>query len=140
MGAVRIITIVLAILVVESASTTKAADFYGGLNEGGIYGAAPYCRYVESAHALLSTGDIRVLRDELYNRYHHAIDVFHAAVYSASPAFVWANETKIACAKAIGYLKLGHFRREIDVEMIQKCECFHARMVWYLGHPAAVSW
>lgn len=133
MGAVRIITFVLAILVVESASTTKAADFYGG-------GATPYCRYVESAHVLLSTGNIRVLRDELYDRYHHAIDVFHAAVYSASPAFVWANETKIACAKAIGYLKLGHFRREIDVEMIQKCECFHARMVWYLGHPAAVSW
>ena len=130
MAAVRVIAFLLLILVV-AAPTTKAADFYGG--------AAPYCRYVESAHALLGTGDIRVLRDELYHRYQHAIDVFHAAVYSASPAFVWANETKIACAKAIGYLKLGHFRREIDVEMIQKCECFHARMVWYLGHPAPVS-
>ena len=98
------------------------------------YATARYCRYVESAGALLSTGDIRVLRDELYNRYYHAIDVFHSAVYSASPAFVWANETKIACAKAIGYLKLGHFRREIDVENIQKCECFYVRMVRYLAH------
>lgn len=68
-----------------------------------------------------------------------AIDVFHWAVHSASPAFVWANETKIACAKAIGYLKLGHFRREIDVETIQKCECFHARMVWYMGRRTAIS-
>ena len=135
MGAVRTIIFVLAILVVETASTTRAADFYGG-----VYAATPDCRYVESANALLRTGNIRVLRDALYSRYYHAIDVFHSAVYSASPAFVWANETKIACAKAIGYLKLGHFRREIDVEMIQKCECFHARMVWYLGHPAAVSW
>ncbi len=129
MGAVRIITFILALLVVESASTTKAADIYGGPNGGGI----PYCKNVESATALLRTGDIRVLRDELYRRYFHAIDVFHRAVYSASPAFVWANETKIACAKAIGYLKLGHFRREIDVEMIQKCECFHARMAGYLA-------
>ncbi len=131
MGAVRIITFILASLVVGSASTAKAADFYGGPHEGGVYAATPDCRYVESANALLRTGDIRVLRDELYSRYYHAIDVFHSAVYSASPAFVWANETKIACAKAIGYLKLGHFRREIDVETIQKCECFHARMVRY---------
>jgi hypothetical protein len=134
MGAFRIITCILAILVVESAPTTKAADIYGGLNEGGIHGTAPDCRYVESATALLRTGNIRVLRDELYSRYYHAIDVFHSAAYSASPAFVWANETKIACAKAIGYLKLGHFRREINVETIVKCGCFYARMAWYLGH------
>ena len=134
MGAVRIIALMLAILFVDYASTTKAADFYGDLNEAGVYGGTPACRYVESANALLRTGDIRALRNELYSRYYHAIDVFHRAVHSASPAFVWANETKIACAKAIGYLKLGHFRREIDVETIQKCECFHARMAGYLGH------
>jgi hypothetical protein len=23
--------------------------------------------------------------------------------------------------------------------MIQKCECFHARMAWYLGHPETVG-
>jgi hypothetical protein len=135
MGAVRIIIFTLAFLLGESPLTTKAADLYGGPNGRGMYN----CPYVESANALRRTGDIRVLRSELYSRYYHAIDVFHSAVYSASPAFVWANETKIACAKAIGYLKLGHFRREIDIEMIQKCECFHARMVWFLGHPAAVS-
>ena len=133
MQAVRIMAFLLVSLVV-AVPTTKAADLYGGLNYGGTD-----CRYVESARLLLSTGDIRLLREGLYDRYHHAIHVFHAAVYSASPVFLWANETKIACAKAIGYLKLGHFRREIDVEMIQKCECFHARMVWYLGHPVAIS-
>ena len=134
MGAVRIIAFLLAGLII-AAPTTRAAD----LSNGGIYGTASNCRYVESARYLLGTGNIRLLRGGLYDRYHHAIDVFHSTVYSSSPAFLWANETKIACAKAIGYLKLGHFRREIDVEMIQKCECFHARMVWYLRHPAAVS-
>jgi hypothetical protein len=133
MGAFRIIALLLASLVV-SVPATRAADLYGDLNYGGAD-----CRYVESADFLLRTGDIRLLRDGLYGRYHHAIRVFHSAVYSASPVFLWANETKIACAKAIGYLKLGHFRREIDVEMIQKCECFHARMVWYQGHPVAIS-
>lgn len=132
MRAVRICALILVIWVVESASITKAADFYNGLS--GSYATTRDCRYVESATALLNTGDIRILRDELYSRYQHAIDVFHWTVRSASPAFVWANETKIACAKAIGYLKLGHFRREINVEMIQKCECFHARMVRYMGN------
>jgi hypothetical protein len=126
MAAVRIIAFLLVLLAVDSASTTKAAGLYGGANGAG-------CRYVESATALLNTGNVAVLRDGLYSRYYHAIDVFHRAVYSASPVFLWANETKIACAKAIGYLKLGHFRREIDVETIQKCECFHARMLYYMA-------
>jgi TolB-like protein len=88
-------------------------------------------RYVLEGSVRRAGDDLRIAA---YSRYYHAIDVFHSAVYSASPAFVWANETKIACAKAIGYLKLGHFRREIDVENIQKCECFNARMVRYLAH------
>jgi len=132
MRAIWTCALILTIWVVQSASITKAADFYNG--SSGIYATTRDCRYVEGASALLNTGDIRVLRDELYSRYHHAIDVFHRAVHSASPAFVWANETKIACAKAIGYLKLGHFRREIDVESVQKCECFYARMVKYIGN------
>jgi hypothetical protein len=129
MKAVRITVCFLASLAMV-APTTRAAD---------LDGSASNCRYIESARTLLGTGDIRRLRAGLYGRYNHAINVFHSAVYSGSPAFLWANETKIACAKAIGYLKLGHFRREIDVEMIQKCECFHTRMVWYLRHPVAIS-
>ena len=132
MGALRVTALLLVSLVVGSASTTRAADLYG-------YAGIPSCAYVESATSLLHAGSARVLRDQLYGRYHHAIDVFHSTVYSAGPAFVWANETKIACAKAIGYLKLGHFRREVNVEMIQKCECFHARMAWYLVHPGRVG-
>ena len=132
MGGVRIIALLASLAV--AAPATKAADLLNGPN--GMQGT---CRFVESARFLLSTKDIRLIRSGLYGRYHHAIDVFHSAVYSGSPAFLWANETKIACAKAIGYLKLGHFRREIDVEMIQKCECFHARMVWYLRHPVSIT-
>jgi len=140
MGAVRIITIILAVSIMASAPATQAADIYGGLDKGRLDGAVADCRYVPGVAAVLRAGDIGALRNELYSRYYHAIDVFHSAVYSGSPAFVWANETKIACAKAIGYLKLGHFRREIDVETIQKCECFYARMVWYMGRRSASSW
>lgn len=134
MGGIRVTAFLLASIFLGSASTTRAADLYGN-----SYAGIPGCRYVESATALLHTGSIRVLRGQLYSRYDHAIDVFHSAAYSGSPAFLWANETKIACAKAIGYLKLGHFRREVNIEMIQKCECFHARMAWYLGHPETVG-
>jgi hypothetical protein len=119
---------------VIAVPAAKAADLLNGPN--GLQGT---CTSVESARFLLSTGNIRLLRSGLYGRYNHAIDVFHSAVYSGSPAFLWANETKMACAKAIGHLKLGHFRREIDVETVQKCECFYARMVWYLRHPVAIS-
>src|SRR5262245_47965686 len=107
MKAVRITVFLLASLAM-TAATTRAAD----LDDGN--GAASNCRYIESARFLLGTGDIRLLRAGLYGRYNHAINVFHSSVYSSSPAFLWANETKIACAKAIGYLKLGHFRREIN--------------------------
>jgi len=119
LGSVRIITFCLLALSAP-ASVTNAAGPFGGPHEACNYGSA-----------LLSSGDIRVLRDELYSRYYHAIDVFHRTINSSSPAFVWAKETKIACAKAIGYLKLGHFRREIDGETIWKCECFYARMTQY---------
>ena len=131
MKAIWALAFVLASLVMGTALSAKAADLY---REGGFYGV-PGCRYVGSSNSLFRTGSMRGLRAQLYSRYYHAIDVFHSVSYSGSPAFLWANETKIACAKAIGYLKLGHFRREVNTEMIQKCDCFHARMAWYLAHP-----
>jgi hypothetical protein len=57
MKAVRIIVLLLASLAM-AAPTTRAAD----LGDGGIYGAARNCRYIESARFLLGTGDIRRLR------------------------------------------------------------------------------
>jgi hypothetical protein len=114
------------------ASGAHAADFDG---DGGYYGKRHYCRVVENANYLLSL-DFRTLRGEVAKRYTQAVDVFNrqSTVYSTSPLFEWSNQTKIACAKAIGYLRR-HFiwGPEIDVESIQKCECFYDRMVTYLG-------
>jgi len=110
-------------------SGASGADLYG---EGG---GRPYCRFVENAHYLLSL-DRRTLRQEVAHRYNAAVDVFNrpTTIYSGTPLFEWSNQTKIACAKAIGYLRR-HFiwGPEIDVESVQKCECFYDRMVMYLG-------
>ena len=48
---------------------------------------------------------------------------------SSRPAFTWASEAKVACGKAYGYLR-GSYR---DQEYLEKCECFHARMVQYMN-------
>jgi hypothetical protein len=129
MRALALCTTVAACLIVSSAS---GADMYG---EGGGYGKRPYCRFVENAHYLLSL-DFRTLREEVAQRYNDAVDVFNRqpTIYSTTPLFEWSNQTKIACAKAIGYLRR-HFiwGPEIDVESIQKCECFYDRMVMYRG-------
>jgi hypothetical protein len=110
-------------------SNANTADLRG---EGGYYGRH-YCR---DARYLLSL-DFRTLRQEVARRYVEAVYVFErpSTVYSTTPLFEWSNQTKIACAKAIGYLRR-HFvwGPEIDVESIQKCECFYNRMQAYLGN------
>ena len=103
---------------------------------GGPVGGSPsYCVAFEHANELLSSEDINVMRDEVEQRYLHARDVSGArsTVYSQTPLFVWANEAKISCAKAFGYLKRrAVWRPVVEEETIQKCECFYARMTSYL--------
>ena len=41
-------------------------------------------------------------------------------IYSQSTRFIWADEAKIQCSVALGYLKGGHR----DEESAQKCDCF----------------
>lgn len=48
-----------------------------------------------------------------------------AVVGSASPAFTWANETRLACGEALGYLKGGH----VDVTTVTQCDCFYQRYI-----------
>ncbi|MGI9352902.1 MAG: hypothetical protein ACR2O3_15165 [Rhizobiaceae bacterium] len=65
------------------------------------------------------------------------VDMMNEAVVTADdpeiisntrPAFIWANEAKIACGKALGYLQTDHR----DEQYINKCECFYERMQTYL--------
>lgn len=44
---------------------------------------------------------------------------------SRSPAFTWANETRLACGEAVGYLKGGH----LDAGLVAQCDCFHQRYI-----------
>lgn len=114
------------------ASSAGAADIYG---ERGNYGHHRFCPAVESAQYLLSL-DRHALREEVARRYEEAIDVFNerSTVFSTKPLFEWANQTKIACAKAIGYLRWHYvWLPELDEESVQQCECFYDRMTAYLG-------
>jgi hypothetical protein len=133
MRALALCAAVAACFIVGSAN---GADFYG---ERGNYDRRHDCRFVENANYLLSL-DFYTLREEVARRYAESVEVFNrpSTVYSTKPLFEWANQTKIACAKAIGYLRR-HFiwGPEIDVESIQKCECFYDRMAMYLGRYRA---
>ena len=108
----------------------------GVAHAGGLSDSGYYCRTVDHANELVNYTDISALREEVERRYYHASDVSMAksTIYSTSPLFVWANEAKISCAKALGYLKRKRiWRPEVNEEMVRKCECFHARMLRYSG-------
>lgn len=48
-----------------------------------------------------------------------------AVVGSRRPAYTWANEARLACGIALGYLKTGY----LDEESVQKCDCFYQRFL-----------
>ena len=48
-----------------------------------------------------------------------------AVIGSASPAFTWAHETRLACGEALGYFKGGH----VDVTTVTQCDCFYQRYI-----------
>lgn len=69
------------------------------------------------------------MRDEVARRFDRSVEVASAAgtVSSTSPRFVWATETKAACGIAIGFFGGG----EVNEEWVNKCDCFHQRMMAY---------
>lgn len=46
-------------------------------------------------------------------------------VATRTPVFTWANEARLACGKAAGYLQGGY----LDEDSIQSCDCFYQRFV-----------
>lgn len=90
---------------------------------------AGYCLKAENAQ-LLSIPDNASLSGEVVRLMDHAISVSQETrwVSSSRPVFVWATEAKAACGIAYGYLKTEHR----DDEFLNKCECFHERMVQYM--------
>lgn len=96
-----------------------------------IYGQqAGYCVTVGDAR-IMSIPDNAGLSSEVVRMMDHAIVVSEDSrwINSSRPVFLWASEAKAACGIAYGYLKAQHR----DDEFLNKCECFHDRMVQYMN-------
>lgn len=115
----------LPVTVLAAASTmllasagTQAADIgrqcFSGEYRSGLVNQAP--------------SDIEL---EVTRRYDRAVELSqtHSVIYSDRNLWNWANETKVSCGKAIGYLASG----EVNAEQITQCDCFHGIM-FYLAN------
>jgi hypothetical protein len=96
----------------------NAADLLGGI-----------CQLVQPSQ-LLTIDNNTQLSDEVVRLMTEAVNVADDAkwINSTSPTFTWASEAKVACGKAYGYLRTN----TRDEEYLNKCECFHQRMVSYM--------
>lgn len=131
----RLLKIVLSALLLVAAGDAYAGSKYRGA----------YCRVMSDAQELISYSyrDRFILMDEVRSRFEEAVDIAgrkQTAFTSGgtasriNPLFIWANEAKISCGKALGFLRKKAFRlRQGNAEMLQKCECFHSRMTYYAG-------
>lgn len=91
---------------------------------------ADYCAVAGTSNLVL-TENITELRSEVVRLMDESVAVANSSewIYSSRPAFVWASEAKAACGKAYGYLRTNYK----DEDTINKCECFHSRMVEYMN-------
>ncbi len=88
-----------------------------------------YCA-VAGTSSLVLTENNAELQSEVVRLMDESIAVANSSewIYSSRPVFVWASEAKVACGKAYGYLRTNHR----DEDYINKCQCFHSRMVEYM--------
>ncbi|NRG16408.1 hypothetical protein HPQ64_01745 [Rhizobiales bacterium] len=102
------------------ASGAQAADLL----------SSDYCPVAENAKLLAIQSDVE-LTSEVVRLMDEAVAVSDSPqwIYSGRPAFVWASEAKVACGKAFGYLR-ANYR---DEDNLNKCECFHSRMLQYMN-------
>lgn len=68
---------------------------------------------------------------EINRRYEEAVATSQAepVIFSQRHLWTWANETKVSCGKAIGYLA----SNEVNQEQITQCDCFYGVM-FYLAN------
>lgn len=91
---------------------------------------ADYCAVAGTSNLVL-TENLTELKSEVVRLMDEAVAVANSSewINSSRPVFVWASEAKAACGKAYGYLKTSYK----DEDTINKCECFHSRMVEYMN-------
>ncbi len=111
-------------------AVTMGIALPAGAMAADLTGAYAQCVAAENAD-LIQIENRSVLQEQIDQRFIHSVEVSASEEYISStrPTFIWASETKIACGKAIGYLK----SNTIDPQYINKCECFYDRMVQYLN-------
>lgn len=103
------------------ALPVHAADLGDGANQ---------CQLATNS-TLLSQTSNAALKEDVVKLMNEAVSVADDSqwINSRRPAFTWASEAKVACGKAYGYLKADYR----DEDTINKCECFHSRMVQYMN-------
>lgn len=111
-----------ATLLLLAGSTSFAADII----EGPV---GDYCRVVGTSNLVLND-NIVDLKEQVVKLMDESVAVANSPewINSSRPAFVWASEAKVACGMAYGYLKTNYK----DEDTLNKCECFHDRMVEYM--------
>lgn len=91
---------------------------------------ASYCR-VASTSDLALNENLGEVRTEVVRLMDESVAAANSSQWidSKRPVFVWASEAKVACGIAYGYLRTNYR----DEDSINKCECFHSRMVEYMN-------
>lgn len=91
---------------------------------------ADYCA-VAGTSTLVLTENMTELKGEVVRLMDESITIADSPewINSSRPVFVWASEAMVACGKAYGYLRTNYK----DEDYINKCECFHSRMVEYMN-------
>lgn len=91
---------------------------------------ADYCRVATTSNLVLTenTGELTA---EVVRLMDEAVAAANSSQWidSRRPVFVWASEAKVACGMAYGYLRTNYR----DEDTLNKCECFHSRMVEYMN-------
>ena len=102
-----------------------------GLNAADIIEgpSADYCRTVGTSNLVLND-NIVDLKAQVVKLMDESVAAANSSewINSSRPVFVWASEAKVACGMAYGYLKTNYK----DEDTLNKCECFHDRMVEYM--------
>lgn len=89
-----------------------------------------YCTVAGTSNLIL-TENVAELKNEVVRLMDESVAVASSSewINSSRPVFVWASEAKVACGMAYGYLRTNYK----DEDTINKCECFHSRMIQYMN-------
>jgi hypothetical protein len=114
------------LLCLGAAGGGQAADLTTGWQ---VRPSAGFC-VIMPRSPILDLPTVAEMEAQVDQRFTHSLKVSleHSTIYNRSPLFPWAVEAKAACGKAIGYFR----GREVNEEMISKCDCYYSRMVSYL--------